>query len=124
MSNHQVDLAAMARQEMIDHGFEPDLPAEAVRQAETAHQTVDAGLKDLTALMWSSIDNDDSRDLDQVEWAERTPSGIRVLVGIADVDSAVPQGSPVDDHAALESTTVYAQIRTFPMLPEQLSTNM
>lgn len=124
MSNNQVDLAALARQEMIDHGFQPDLPPEADRQAETAHQTVDAGLKDLTALLWSSIDNDDSRDLDQIEWAERTPAGIRVLVGVADVDSAVPKGSPVDLHAATETTTVYAQIRTFPMLPEQLSTNM
>ena len=124
MTNQPVDLAALARQEMIDHGFQPDLPAEAVRQAATARQTVDAGLKDLTAPLWSSIDNDDSRDLDQIEWAERTGAGIRVLVAIADVDSAVPKGSPVDDHAASETTTVYAQIRTFPMLPEQLSTNM
>ena len=123
MNNHQVDLPALARQEMIDHGFQPDLPPEAVRQAGTAHQVVDAGLKDLTALLWSSIDNDDSRDLDQVEWAERTPAGMRVLVGIADVDSAVPKGSPVDAYAARETTTVYAQIRTFPMLPEQLSTD-
>jgi exoribonuclease-2 len=123
MTNHQVDLAALARQEMIDHGFQPDMPPEATRQAETAAQALDPGLKDLTALLWSSIDNDDSRDLDQIEWAERTPGGIRVLVGVADVDSAVPKGSPADLHAASETTTVYAQIRTFPMLPEQLSTD-
>jgi VacB/RNase II family 3'-5' exoribonuclease len=123
VNNHQVDLPALARQEMIDHGFQPDLPSDAVRQAETAHQTVDTGLKNLTSLLWSSIDNEDSRDLDQIEWAERTPAGIRVLVGVADVDSAVPKGSPVDAHAAVETTTVYAQIRTFPMLPEQLSTD-
>jgi exoribonuclease-2 len=130
MNNHQaaqsanhVDLPALARQEMIDHGFQPDLPAEAVHQAETAHQAVGPGLKNLTSLLWSSIDNDDSRDLDQIEWAERTAAGIRVLVGIADVDSAVPKGTPVDAYAATETTTVYTQIRTFPMLPEQLSTD-
>jgi exoribonuclease-2 len=123
MNNHQVDLPALARQEMLDHGFQPDLPEDAVRQADTAHQAFDPGLQDMTALLWSSIDNDDSRDLDQIEWAERTPAGVRVLVGIADVDSAVPKDSPADRHAAVETTTVYAQIRTFPMLPEQLSTN-
>jgi exoribonuclease-2 len=123
MNNNHVDLAALARQEMLDHGFQPDMPPEATRQAATAAQSLDPALKDFTSLLWSSIDNDDSRDLDQVEWAERTPAGIRVLVGIADVDSAVPKGSPADVYAALETTTVYAQIRTFPMLPEQLSTN-
>jgi exoribonuclease-2 len=123
MNNHQVDLPALARQEMIDHGFQPDLPADAVLEAASAHQAAEPGLKNLTALLWSSIDNDESRDLDQIEWAERTPAGIRVLVAVADVDSAVPKGSAVDAHAASETTTVYAQIRTFPMLPEQLSTN-
>ena len=104
-------------------GFEPDVPAAAAQQAEGARQKVEAGLPDLTGLLWSSIDNDESRDLDQVEWAERTADGIRVLVGIADVDSAVTKGTPIDDHAAVETTTVYAGIRTFPMLPERLSTD-
>src|SRR4051794_32865994 len=117
MMTHHVDLAAMARQEMLDHGFEPEFPQDAVRQAESAHQSAGDGLKNLTALLWSSIDNDESRDLDQIEWAEQTADGIRVLVGIADVDSAVPLGSPMDRHAARETTTVYAQIRSFPMLP-------
>ncbi len=105
----------------MTHGFQPDMPPEATQQAETASQAVPAGLKDLTALLWSSIDNDDSRDLDQIEWAERTPAGIRVLVGIADVDSAVAKGTPADRHAASETTSVYAQIRTFPMLPRSNS---
>jgi VacB/RNase II family 3'-5' exoribonuclease len=123
MNNAQVNLAAIARQEMAERGFEPDLPADAVAQAASAKQQVSDGLQDLTALYWSSIDNDDSRDLDQIEWAERTPAGIRVLVGVADVDSAVAKGSPIDAYAARETTTVYTGIRTFPMLPERLSTD-
>jgi len=92
--------------------------------AGIAAQPVDGALKDLTALLWSSIDNDDSRDLDQIEWAERAAGGIRVLVAIADVDSLVPRSTPIDTHAARETTTVYAAIRTFPMLPEKLSTDL
>ena len=123
MNHPQVDLAAMARQEMLEHGFEPDLPAAAMEQAASARQKAEPGLEDLTGLLWSSLDNDDSRDLDQIEWAERAAGGIRVLVGIADVDSAAAKGTPVDLHAAKETTTVYAGIRTFPMLPERLSTD-
>jgi exoribonuclease-2 len=119
-----MDLAAAARQEMIEHGFEPEFPAEALAQVEHIKSQPDAGLKDLTSLPWSSIDNDDSRDLDQIEWAERIDSGTRVLVGVADVDAAVGRGTPVDCHAARETTTVYAQVRTFPMLPERLSTDL
>jgi exoribonuclease-2 len=123
MNYPSVDLTAIARQEMQSRGFEPDIPAAAMQQAEGAHQQPEPGLPDLTSLLWSSLDNDDSRDLDQIEWAERTAAGIRVLVGIADVDSAVAKGSPVDLHAAKETTTVYAGICTFPMLPERLSTD-
>ncbi|MEO8597854.1 MAG: RNB domain-containing ribonuclease [Candidatus Solibacter sp.] len=123
MNHSTVDLAAIARQEMIDRGFEPDIPIAAQRQAEGARQSADGGITDLTALLWSSIDNDESRDLDQIEWAERTAGGIRVLVAIADVDSAIPKDTPVDAHASTETTTVYAGIRTFPMLPERLSTD-
>ena len=124
MAHDQFNLAAAARQEMIDHGFEPDLPPEAQKQLAGIHSHPDRSLRDLTALLWSSIDNDDSRDLDQIEWAERTKAGIRVLVGVADVDSLVSKGTPLDRHAAREGTTVYAAVRTFPMLPEQLSTDM
>jgi len=119
------NLAAAARQEMIDHGFAPDFPPEAERQLAAIQEPgPDASLRDLTALLWSSIDNDDSRDLDQIEWAERTADGIRVLVGVADVDSLVSKGTPIDAHAAQETTTVYAGVRTFPMLPERLSTDL
>jgi VacB/RNase II family 3'-5' exoribonuclease len=123
MNQSQVDLVAIARQEMIARGFEPDVPVAAQQQAEGAQQKAETGLPDLTGLLWSSIDNDESRDLDQIEWADRTAAGIRVLVGIADVDSAVAKRTPIDDYAAAETTTVYAGSRTFPMLPERLSTD-
>lgn len=118
------DLGRAARQEMIDHGFDPDIPAAALQQLPSIHAADGAGLRDLTKLLWSSIDNDDSRDLDQIEWAERTADGIRVLVGIADVDSAVAKGTPIDAYAAKETTSVYTGIHTFPMLPEKLSTDL
>jgi exoribonuclease-2 len=118
------DLAAAARREMIDRGFEPDPPEAALRQARELQPHVQPGLQDLTALLWSSIDNDDSRDLDQIEWAERTDAGIRVLVGIADVDALVDRGTPIDQHAEHETTTVYTGVRNFPMLPERLSTDL
>jgi len=124
MAHDEYNLAAAAHQEMIDHGFEPDLPADARAQLAGIHTHPDHTIKDLTALLWSSIDNDDSRDLDQIEWAERVAGGIRVLVGVADVDSAVAKATPLDRHAQREATTVYAGVRTFPMLPEQLSTDL
>jgi len=124
MTHDEFNLAAAARQEMTDHGFQPDFPAEALQQLAGIHPQPDHSLRDLTALLWSSIDNDDSRDLDQIEWAERTAAGIRVLVGVADVDTAVAKGTPIDRHAAREATTVYAEVLTFPMLPERLSTDL
>jgi exoribonuclease-2 len=124
MPQDEFHLDAAARQEMIDHGFAPDFPADAERQLATIHPEPDRSLRDLTALWWSSIDNDESRDLDQIEWAERVPGGIRVLVGVADVDSAVAKATPIDGHAALEATTVYAGICTFPMLPLRLSADL
>jgi exoribonuclease-2 len=74
--------------------------------------------------LWSSIDNDTSRDLDQIEYGERVAGGIRVLIGIADVDSDVAAKTPIDQHASEQTTTVYTEVRTFPMLPEELSTDL
>ncbi len=128
MSDNQFDLVAASRQEMIADGFLPDIPADAINQLRTIQTTrnsaSDSKVRDLTGLLWSSIDNDDSRDLDQIEWAEQTPAGIRVLVGIADVDSLVAKDTPIDRYAARETTTVYAGIHTYPMLPEKLSTDL
>jgi exoribonuclease-2 len=113
---------------MIQEGFNPDFPAGTDGQLTSiktrAAAVSEAGLRDLRSLLWSSIDNDTSRDLDQIEVAERVPEGIRVLIGIADVDSAVEIGSPIDQYAADQTTTVYTAVRTFPMLPEALSTDL
>jgi exoribonuclease-2 len=119
-----MDLVAAARREMIERGFEPDIPAEAREQLQNIGGEPDRSLEDLTSLPWSSIDNDDSRDLDQIEWAERVAGGIRVRVGVADVDDKVPRGTPIDCYAARETTTVYTGVHTFPMLPERLSTDL
>jgi len=123
-----LDLQATAKQIMLAHGFEPDFPPQVPQQLADlkAHppQVAPGGdIRDLRSLLWSSIDNDTSRDLDQIEVAERLPNGdIKVLVGIADVDAFVPKRSPIDEHAAKETTTVYTGIQNFPMLPEELST--
>ncbi len=124
MPQRDFDLAAIARQEMIQRGFSPDFGPAVESQLATIRPEPDHGVRDLTALLWSSIDNDESRDLDQVEWAERATGGIRVLVGVADVDSAIAKGTPIDAHAAHDTTSVYAGVRTFPMLPERLSTDL
>src|SRR5579863_3010556 len=128
MSANGFDLGAAAHQEMIDHGFHPDFPAAVQEQlrALKSRAAMAAGgeVRDLRSLAWSSIDNDSSRDLDQAEVAERVSGGIRIMIAIADVDSDVPIGSPIDQHAAQETTSVYTGVRTFPMLPEELSTDL
>ena len=120
------DLAAAARRSMIQHGFEPDYPPPVGQQLEQlrAHPPAAAtGTRDLRELLWSSIDNDTSRDLDQIEYAEALANGsFRVLIGIADVDAFVPKGSAIDAHALRETTTVYTGVEIFSMLPEELST--
>jgi exoribonuclease-2 len=120
------NLVAAAHAAMIEHGFQPDFPAGvgpelAAIEAHTPLPAV-AGLADLRNLLWSSIDNDTSKDLDQIEWAEQLADGrIRVLVGVADVDSRVHLGTVIDGHARSETTSVYTGVRVFPMLPAELS---
>ncbi|MGJ5814805.1 RNB domain-containing ribonuclease [Paludibaculum fermentans] len=122
------DLLAAANQEMVDEGFDPNFPEGTKEQLASlrarAEPTRESGVRDLRELMWSSIDNDTSRDLDQLEVAERVSGGIRLLIAIADVDSAVSVDSPIDRHAAAQTTSVYTGIKTFPMLPEELSTDL
>lgn len=128
MPHPDFDLALAARQEMLEHGFNPDFPREVDRQvaalAAGSPPPASGDVRDLRHLPWSSIDNDTSRDLDQIEVAERTADGIRIMVGVADVDADVPINSPIDQHAASETTSVYTGIRTFSMLPERLSTDL
>lgn len=119
-------LDEQARRAMRANGFEPDLSAnvlDQVNEMRAPGQTPD--VRDLRSLLWSSIDNRTSRDLDQVEWAERLPNNdIRVLVGIADVDAAVAKATPLDDRARENTVTVYTESIIFPMLPERLSTDL
>src|SRR5260221_14300273 len=124
-----LDLTAIAHQSMIDNGFEPDLSGAVLNelqspQLKTPVNALDSSTQDLRSLLWSSIDDRKSRDLDQVEYAETLAGGeIRVLVGIANVDGLVHKGSAIDEHAAANCTSVYTGVKTFPMLPEELSTD-
>ena len=125
--SHIGDLRASSRQALIDNGFIADVPPAV--QAEIAKMTDNPGslangASDLRKLPWSSIDNDSSRDLDQVEVAEQVSGDIRVRIAIADVDALVPRGSETDKLASANSTSVYTGIATYPMLPERLSTDL
>ncbi len=111
---------------MIENGFHPDFPPgtdtelDAIRNQPAPSAT--NGITDLRNLLWSSIDNDTSKDLDQIEWAEQLPDGrIRVLVGVADVDARVAKDTLLDKHAQSETTSVYTGVAVFPMLPTVLS---
>lgn len=120
--SHDVDMVAVARRVLQENGFEPDFPAGLVASIPAVPAAEPA--RDLTDLPWSSIDNSDSLDLDQIEWAERLTDGsIRVRVGIADVDAFAALGSPVDRHARANTCSLYTGVRVFPMLPEILSTD-
>src|ERR1700675_1282187 len=114
------DLQAMARQIMLEQGFEPDFPPPVSQQltelkAQPPPTDTSKDVRDLRNLLWSSIDNDTSRDLDQIEVAERLSNGeTKILVGIANVDAFVPKASAIDLHAGNETTTVYTGVRNFP----------
>jgi VacB/RNase II family 3'-5' exoribonuclease len=123
------NLQAAAREEMLENGFHPDFPPETKTQLSSIRSAspLNPGpaVKDMRSFLWSSIDNDSSRDLDQIEYAETQPDGsVRVLIGIADVDGSVAKGTPIDLYAASEGTSVYTGVETFPMLPEELSTDL
>jgi exoribonuclease-2 len=124
---HTPDLHTIARRAVAEAGFEPDFGAEVKRElSESEGVSLAPGpdVRDMRGLLWSSIDNKESRDLDQVEYAERVEGGFRVLVGIADVDAYVPAGSAVDRHAAANTVSVYTPAEVFSMLPEELSTDL
>jgi VacB/RNase II family 3'-5' exoribonuclease len=122
------DLKRIARQAMLDHGLQPDFPAEAVAQTNSIKPTSSldgSASRDLRGLLWASIDNDDSLDIDQLSVAEPLARGaVKVLVAIADVDATVQIESPIDEHARTNTTSVYTAAQIFPMLPEKLSTDL
>lgn len=126
MSSPRVFLQRVARQAMQERGFEPDFSSAALEQVARLQSAAAAdGRRDLQDLLWCSIDNDDSRDLDQLSVAQ--PLGddaTRVLVAIADVDALVKRDSPVDLHAVHNTTSIYTGAQIFPMLPERLSTDL
>ena len=121
-------LRAIAVRAMRDRGLEPDIPPDAMAEANrvtAAPQSSSEPTRDLRSLLWCSIDNDDSRDLDQLSVAEPLDSGrVKILVAVADVDVIVSKGSAVDRHAAVNTTSVYTPAVIFPMLPERLSTDL
>src|ERR1700739_1216537 len=122
------ELPGIARRLMREHGLEPDFSPAALEQLRTIGDPAGEGgreIRDLRHLPWCSIDNDDSRDLDQLSVAQPQSGGIvRILVAIADVDAVVATGSPLDEHARTNTTSVYTAAGVFPMLPERLSTDL
>ncbi len=121
------DLTRIARRAMIQRGLLPDFSPAVLAETEAIKAAVAAGpsIRDLRGLLWASIDNDDSRDLDQLSVAEpMTDGAVRILVAVADVDASVKEGSAIDRHAWTNTTSVYTAAQTFPMLPEKLSTDL
>lgn len=127
-SKHRFILENIARKAMLERGLLPDFSAAALQQLEKIQAPAQLNIapsRDLRGLLWASIDNDDSLDLDQLTVAEKLPDGsVKVWVAVADVDSLVNEGSAIDEHARHNTTSVYTASTVFPMIPEKLSTNL
>jgi VacB/RNase II family 3'-5' exoribonuclease len=128
-NQHRAILLSIARRVMVERGLLPDFSAEALAELDKIQEPGVAAtgepVRDLRNLLWASIDNDDSHDLDQLTVAEALPGdGMKILVAVADVDSLVFKGSPIDEHARHNTTSVYTPAVIFPMLPEKLSTGL
>jgi VacB/RNase II family 3'-5' exoribonuclease len=125
---HRAILQSIARRAMMERGLLPDFSPEELAELDRIQAPAAANgeaIRDLTSLLWASIDNDDSRDLDQLTVAEALPGDkVKILVAVADVDSIVKKGSAIDDHACHNTTSVYTAAQVFPMLPEKLSTDL
>src|SRR6185503_9397231 len=126
---HRPLLLRIARRAMVEHGLQPDFSPEAISESEKIAGPAERrgdGVRDLTGLAWCSIDNDDSRDLDQLTVANPAAAGgpITVFVAVAYVTALAPAGSALDDHAVANTTSVYTPPAVFPMLPERLSTDL
>ncbi|QVL29923.1 RNB domain-containing ribonuclease [Telmatocola sphagniphila] len=121
-------LKSIARRAMMERGLEPDFSTTALEQLRLItgpSRETGPAIRDQRSLLWCSIDNDTSKDLDQLSVSEKLPDGkVKVLVAIADVDAVVKKGSPLDKHASNNTTSVYTMAQIFPMLPEKLSTDL
>lgn len=132
--NHCAILERIAHQGMLERGLLPDFSPTVLAELEHLPRPGAAdggpaegsrGIRDMRSLVWASIDNDDSRDLDQLTVAEPMPGGnVRLLVAVADVVSRVRKGSAIDEHARHNTTSIYTAARIFPMLPDKLSTDL
>jgi len=128
--HHRSDLREIARRAMLERGLFPDFERAVEEQLQAIRGPAvaapdDANIRDLSGLLWCSIDNDDSRDLDQLSVAgEQAGGAVEILVAVADVDAVVGQGTPIDRHARNNTTSVYTSACIFPMLPERLSTDL
>src|SRR5216117_841743 len=120
-------LQGIARRAMVEHGLLPDFSPAALAETEASAKTAaepGPSIRDLRGLLWASIDNDDSRDLDQLTVAQPMADGVvKILVAVADVDATVKEGSAIDAHARTNTTSVYTAAEVFPMLSEKLLTD-
>ncbi len=121
-------LRRIARRTMVERGFLPDFSPQAMAELEAiskpAAESSDK-VRDLRHLLWASIDNDESRDLDQLTVAEPLPNGdVKIFVAVADVDATVKPGTALNDHAETNTTSIYTAAAIFPMLPAKLSTDL
>src|SRR6476469_5561970 len=121
-------LRSIAHRAMLARGLLPDFSADALAELDGIHEPATRAkesIRDLRDLIWCSIDNDDSRDLDQLTVAKEAGGGkVQLLVAVADVDGLVKKPTPIDDHARKNTTSVYTAGGIFPMLPEKLSTGL
>ncbi|NJD55840.1 MAG: RNB domain-containing ribonuclease [Nitrospirae bacterium] len=126
--DHRLILRRIARRVMLERGLLPDFSKEAIAELDTIRSAAigrPPEVRDLRSLLWCSIDNDDSRDLDQLTVAESMQDGsTKIRVAVADVDAIVRSGSAIDGHAKHNTTSVYTDALIFPMLPEKLSTDL
>jgi ribonuclease R len=124
---HRAVLQNIAHRAMLERGLLPDFSAEALAELDGIQSPATMKgepVRDARNLLWASIDNDDSRDLDQLTFAESLPGdNVKIFVAVADVDALVKNGSAIDDYACHNTTSVYTAAQIFPMLPEKLSTN-
>jgi exoribonuclease-2 len=128
VQSHRAILRSIAHRAMLERGLLPDFSNAAIaelKQPGLPASSNDPTVRDKRSLLWASLDNDDSRDLDQLTFAEALPAGrIKIFVAIADVDSFVRNGSALDEHARHNTTSVYTAAEIFPMLPEEISTDI